>query len=70
MWFTVTEWMAEVYSAINTLQERVLTAQRNVKQGLDNIATWADKPLHVRKENPEKLELLAIKERHPRLVQR
>ncbi|XP_013170954.1 PREDICTED: dynein beta chain, ciliary-like [Papilio xuthus] len=65
-----TEWMAEVYSAINTLQERVLTAQRNVKRGLDNIAAWADKPLHVRKENPEKLELLAVKERHPRLVQR
>ncbi|XP_045527512.1 dynein beta chain, ciliary-like [Pieris brassicae] len=65
-----TEWMAEVYAAINTLQERVLTAQNNVRQGLDNIAAWGDKPLHNRKENPDKMELLAVNERLPRLVKR
>nr|CAB3508098.1 unnamed protein product [Spodoptera littoralis] len=37
-----TDWMAEVYTAINTLQERVLTAQNNVKRGLANIATRND----------------------------
>ncbi|OWR50188.1 Dynein beta chain ciliary [Danaus plexippus plexippus] len=65
-----TEWMAEVYAAINTLQERVLTAQNNVKRGLSNIAAWGDVPLHNRKHNPEKLELLAVKERHPRMIAR
>lgn len=67
---SVTEWMAEVYAAINTLQERVLTAQNNVKRGLSNIAAWGDVPLHNRKHNPEKLELLAVKERHPRMIAR
>lgn len=67
---SVTEWMAEVYAAINTLQERVLTAQNNVRQGLDNIAAWGDKPLYNRKENPDKMELLAVNERLPRLVKR
>lgn len=62
--------MAEVYTAINTLQERVLTAQNNVKQGLANIAKWGDKPLHNRKENPDKMELLAVNERHPRFFKR
>lgn len=62
--------MAEVYTAINTLQERVLTAQNNVRRGLSNIAAWGDKPLHNRKDNPEKLELLAVNERHPRLITR
>ncbi|XP_037301353.1 LOW QUALITY PROTEIN: dynein beta chain, ciliary-like, partial [Manduca sexta] len=65
-----TEWMAEVYAAINTLQERVLTAQNNVKRGLANIAAWGDKPLHNRKENPDKMELLAVNERHPRFLKR
>ncbi|VVD05318.1 unnamed protein product [Leptidea sinapis] len=65
-----TEWMAEVYSAINTLQERVLTAQNNVKNGLNNIAAWGNIPLHNRKENPDKMELLAVKERVPRLLRR
>ncbi|XP_039757462.1 dynein beta chain, ciliary-like [Pararge aegeria] len=63
-----TEWMAEVYAAINTLQERVLTAQNNVRTGLTNISAWGDKPLHNRKENPEKLELLAVNERHSRFA--
>lgn len=62
--------MAEVYAAINTLQERVLTAQNNVKRGLANIAAWGDRPLHNRKENPDKMELLAVAERHPRFVRR
>lgn len=66
----VTDWMAEVYAAINTLQERVLTAQNNMKRGLANIAAWGDKPLHNRKENPDKMELLAVAERHPRFVRR
>lgn len=70
MWLTVTDWMAEVYTAINTLQERVLTAQNNVKRGLANIDAWGNVPLHNRKENPDKLELLAVKERHPRFVTR
>ncbi|XP_075982942.1 dynein beta chain, ciliary-like [Anticarsia gemmatalis] len=65
-----TEWMAEVYSAINTLQERVLTAQNNVWEGLADIERWGNKPLHNRKENPDKMELLAINERHPRFVKR
>ncbi|CAH2045643.1 unnamed protein product, partial [Iphiclides podalirius] len=65
-----TEWMAEVYAAINTLQERVLTAQNNVKRGLANVAAWGDQPLHKRKENPDRLELLAVNERHPRLLKR
>ncbi|XP_068619246.1 dynein beta chain, ciliary-like [Battus philenor] len=65
-----TDWMAEVYTAINTLQERVLAAQQNVRRGLDNIAAWGDQPLHSRKENPERLELLAINERHRRLLKR
>ncbi|KAJ0173728.1 hypothetical protein K1T71_010877 [Dendrolimus kikuchii] len=65
-----TEWMAEVYTAINTLQERVLTAQNNVKRGLSNIAAWGDIPLHNRKENPDKMELLAVIERHPRFCKR
>lgn len=67
---TVTEWMAEVYAAINTLQERVLTAQNNVRTGLANISLWGDKPLHNRKENPDRLELLAVNERHARFVTR
>lgn len=62
--------MAEVYTAINTLQERVLTAQNNVKRGLANIAVWGDIPLHNRKENPDKLELLAVNERHSRFCKR
>lgn len=62
--------MAEVYAAINTLQERVLVAQNNVKRGLANIALWGDNPLHNRKENPDKMELLAVAERHPRFIQR
>lgn len=62
--------MAEVYSAINTLQERVLTAQNNVKRGLGNIATWGDIPLHNRKFNPDKMELLAVNERQPRFIKR
>ncbi|CAB3248911.1 unnamed protein product [Arctia plantaginis] len=65
-----TEWMAEVYAAINTLQERVLTAQNNVREGLADIAKWGDVPLHNRKENPDKMELLAVLERHPRFVKR
>ncbi|KAL0819776.1 hypothetical protein ABMA28_007817 [Loxostege sticticalis] len=65
-----TDWMAEVYAAINTLQERVLTAQNNVKRGLANIAAWGDIPLHNRKENLDKMELLAVAERHPRFVRR
>ncbi|KAI5631347.1 dynein beta chain, ciliary [Phthorimaea operculella] len=65
-----TDWMAEVYAAINTLQERVLTAQNNVRRGLSNIAVWGDKPLHNRKDNPDKKELLDIAGRHPRFVQR
>ncbi|CAH0400414.1 unnamed protein product [Chilo suppressalis] len=65
-----TEWMAEVYTAINTLQERVLTAQNNVKHGLANIAAWGNIPLHNRKENPDKVELLAVNERHPRFLRR
>ncbi|XP_022817840.1 dynein beta chain, ciliary-like [Spodoptera litura] len=65
-----TDWMAEVYTAINTLQERVLTAQNNVKRGLANIATWGDIPLHNRKANPDKLELLAVNERHRRFLYR
>lgn len=67
---TVTDWMAEVYAAINTLQERVLTAQNNVKRGLANIAAWGDIPLHNRKDNPDKLELLAVHERNPRFIAR
>lgn len=66
----VTEWMAEVYSAINTLQERVLTAQNNVKRGLSNIAAWGDVPLYNRKENLDKMELLAVNERRARFVKR
>ncbi|KAF9414328.1 hypothetical protein HW555_007725, partial [Spodoptera exigua] len=65
-----TDWMAEVYAAINTLQERVLTAQNNVKRGLEHIATWGDVPLHNRKANPDKLELLAVNERHRRFLNR
>ncbi|KAI8425206.1 hypothetical protein MSG28_007028, partial [Choristoneura fumiferana] len=53
----VTEWMAEVYQAINALQERVLRAQNNMLRGLANIAAWGDIPLHNRKENPDKMEL-------------
>ncbi|XP_028032579.1 dynein beta chain, ciliary-like isoform X2 [Bombyx mandarina] len=64
------DWIAEVYAAINTLQERVLTAQNNVKRGLANIAEWGDKPLHNRKVNPDKLELLAVNERHHRFSKR
>lgn len=59
-----------MYAAINTLQERVLTAQNNVKRGLANIAAWGDIPLHNRKENLDKMELLAVAERHPRFVRR
>ncbi|XP_073950936.1 dynein beta chain, ciliary-like [Choristoneura fumiferana] len=59
-----TEWMAEVYQAINALQERVLRAQNNMLRGLANIAAWGDIPLHNRKENPDKMELLAVPERH------
>lgn len=62
--------MAEVYAAINTLQERVLKAQNNMKRGLANIAAWGDIPLHNRKFNPDKLELLAISERNQRFVDR
>lgn len=62
--------MAEVYAAINTLQERVLTAQNNVREGLADIAKWGDIPLHNRKANPDKMELLAVFERHPRFVKR
>ncbi|KAJ8713922.1 hypothetical protein PYW08_007542 [Mythimna loreyi] len=65
-----TDWMAEVYAAINTLQERVLTAQNNVRRGLDNIAAWGDVPLHNRKHNPDKLELLAVHERNRRFIDR
>ncbi|XP_041969099.1 dynein beta chain, ciliary-like [Aricia agestis] len=64
------EWMGEVYAAINTLQERVLAAQNNVRTGLQNMAAWGDKPLYDRKYNPDKMELLAIKERKPRLLKR
>ncbi|GBP61182.1 Dynein beta chain, ciliary [Eumeta japonica] len=64
------EWLVEVYSAINTLQERVLTAQGNVKGGLNNIAAWGNVPLHNRKLNPDKMELLAFKERHRRILNR
>lgn len=62
--------MAEVYTAINTLQERVLTAQNNMKRGLANIAAWGDKPLHNRKDNPDKVELLDVSGRHRRFVDR
>ncbi|KOB71033.1 Dynein heavy chain 9, axonemal, partial [Operophtera brumata] len=62
--------MAEVYAAINTLQERVLVAQENVKRGLSNIALWGDKPLHNRRENLDRMELLAVAERHPRFLKR
>nr|XP_049704637.1 dynein beta chain, ciliary-like [Helicoverpa armigera] len=65
-----TDWMAEVYTAINTLQERVLTAQNNVKRGLANIESWGNIPLHNRKTNPDKLELLAVNERHRRFLNR
>ncbi|XP_063367395.1 dynein beta chain, ciliary-like [Cydia amplana] len=69
-----TEWMAEVYAAINTLQERVLRAQNNMKDGLKNIAAWGDMPLYTRKENRSRInvkgELLAVSERHPRFVAR
>ncbi|XP_060805137.1 dynein beta chain, ciliary [Amyelois transitella] len=65
-----TEWMAEVYTAINTLQERVLTAQNNVKRGLTNIAAWGNVPLHNRKFNPDKHELLDVVGRFPRFVRR
>ncbi|XP_063628197.1 dynein beta chain, ciliary-like [Cydia splendana] len=69
-----TEWMAEVYAAINTLQERVLRAQNNMKEGLKNIAAWGDVPLYSRKENRSRInvkgELLAVSERHPRFVTR
>lgn len=66
----VTDWMAEVYAAINTLQERVLTAQNNVKRGLTNIAAWGDDPLYNRKFNPDRMELLAINERNSRFLKR
>ncbi|KAI8425202.1 hypothetical protein MSG28_007025 [Choristoneura fumiferana] len=65
-----TEWMAEVYQAINALQERVLKAQNNVWRGIANIAAWGDEPLHHRKENTDKMELLAVQERYPRFVAR
>ncbi|CAB3248907.1 unnamed protein product [Arctia plantaginis] len=65
-----TDWMTEVYTAINTLQERVLTAQNNIKEGLEDIERWGKIPLHNRKENPDKLELLAVNERHSRFVKR
>lgn len=66
----VADWMDEVYTAINTLQERVLRAQNNVKDGLADMAKWGNIPLHNRKDNPAKLELLAVNERHPRFVKR
>lgn len=66
----VTDWMAEVYQAINDLQERVLKAQENMRRGVFNIGKWADIPLHNRKENPQKLELLAVHERHYRFCRR
>ncbi|KOB79417.1 Uncharacterized protein OBRU01_00328 [Operophtera brumata] len=64
-----TEWMAEVYAAINTLQERVLVAQNNVKRGLSNIALWGDKPLHNRKKNLDKIELLASHKEFTEILQ-
>lgn len=62
--------MAEVYQAINALQERVLKAQKNVWRGIANIAAWGDEPLYNRKDNPDKIELLAVQERYPRFMAR
>lgn len=64
----VADWLDEVYAAINTLQERVLHAQNNVKRGLANIDAWGNIPLHNRRTNPDKLELLDINGRMPRFV--
>lgn len=66
----VADWLDEVYAAINTLQERVLQAQNNVKRGLANIDAWGNIPLHNRRTNLDKLELLDINGRMPRFVAR
>ncbi|KAJ2944771.1 hypothetical protein O0L34_g1660 [Tuta absoluta] len=41
-----TEWISRVYTATNDLQQRVLTAQSNIRRGLFDIAAWADEPLY------------------------
>lgn len=72
MYSTVTSYVEEIFSKVNKLQERVLTAQKNIKQAFALIDKWANVAMFDRYSHPKngKFALLALEENSPRKQKR